>query len=315
MKQLFALAILLHTVLPSAAQEKSINRSFTGINTIEAATASGNIVVKKSAGAAVNLTLVHSFDEGDFRPLIEERGGKLTLKEDFARGSHTGNSTWTLEIPDNVTMHLNSGSGNIAIEGVRTNVTSSVGSGNIKLSSVTGELSFNTGSGNIGLTDASGELSFNTGSGKIVAEGGTGQFRLNAGSGNIDLRRLTGTFSINTGSGNIKADAMSFQGAGQFNTGSGDAVVTLASDATHDISVNSGSGDATLDFNGTPMQGEIIMTANEHNGNIVAPFDFDREETIREGNSQPKIRKVARLSDKSITIKVGTGSGTAKVAK
>ncbi len=185
----------------------------------------------------------------------------------------------------------------------------------MEITSVKGKIDFNTGSGNIDVKDTDGNISLNTGSGDINATDGLGKFSSNAGSGNIRLDKLKGNLAMNTGSGDIQAENISIDAPGKFNTGSGDATVSLAGELNHDISVNSGPGDATLKFNGAPISGEVIMTANERNGDIVAPFKFDKEETIEDKHSSPRIRKTAKLGSGDITIKIGTGSGTAAITK
>jgi myo-inositol-hexaphosphate 3-phosphohydrolase len=80
--------------------------------------------------------------------------------------------------------------------------------------------------------------------------------------------------------------------------------------------VNSGSGDATLDFGGNKIEGKVIMTANKKNGKIVAPFTFDKTEEVDNGNNDNvRIRKTVQLGTNDIEIKVGTGSGTAEIKK
>lgn len=315
MKQILIVTFLLTTAFGIHAQDKTINKTFRNIKAIRLNTSSGDITFKKSNGPDVSLMLTYSYDENAFKPLIEESNGTLTLKEEFSRGNHSGHSSWVLSIPDDTKLGINTGSGNVSMNGFHADVKSNLGSGDVEITNVKGTVDFNTGSGNMIVTDSEGEISLNTGSGDINANGGTGEFSFNAGSGNIRLKKVKGDLSMNTGSGDIQADDITVSGASKFNTGSGDATVSLAGNLDYDISVNSGSGDATLEFNGTPISGEIIMTANKKNGDIVAPFKFDKEETIEEGNSSPRIRKTARLGDKNITIKVGTGSGTAAIAK
>ena len=311
MLTLYCLTMVFHL----QAQEKTINKSFSNVKTIQLSTGSGNITIKKSQGAGVNVSITHSYDSDEFTPVIEQQSGKLIMKEKFSEGNHSGNSAWTIAVPDNVSLNLNSGSGAVTMAGVSTDVKSNLGSGNVSISSVRGELAFNTGSGDINLYDTQGDFAFNTGSGDIRADGGKGNFRLNAGSGDIDLVGLSGTFDCNTGSVKLESKNVTLEGPGKFNSGSGDAIVALSGQLNHSIDVASGSGDAKLRFNGTPIGGQVIMTANKHNGKIVAPFDFDSEETIENNNSSPRIRKTARLGSQDIQIKVSTGSGTAEISK
>ena len=303
---------MLAFIASATAQDKTLNKTFSGIKSIKLTTSSGDITLKKGSGSDVKLTLKYSYDDDEFKPIIEESAGRLILKEEFSRGSHSGSSSWTLEVPDNITLSANSGSGNFSMDQVNSDVKCNLGSGDIFINAVKGELDFNTGSGNIELSRIDGDVSLNTGSGDITAKDGSGEFSFNAGSGNIRLDQLKGDFSVNTGSGDIRANVV-LTASSKFNTGSGDADVKLGGELNNNISVNSGSGDATLNFNGTPIAGEVIMTANKKGGDIVAPFKFDSEETIEEGNSSARIEKRAKLGNKNIQIRVGTGSGTAEI--
>jgi hypothetical protein len=314
MKQLLIATLILATAFGIQAQDKTINRTFKNIKSIRLNTSSGDITFKKSNGPDVTLALTYSYDDNAFKPLIEESNGTLTLKEDFSRGNHSGQSSWVLTIPDKTKVGINTGSGNVSMTGFQADVKSNLGSGNVEITDVKGNVDFNTGSGNIVVNNAEGEIALNTGSGDIRANEGSGKLSFNAGSGNIRLEKIKGNLSMNTGSGDIQAENIIVSGVSKFNSGSGNASVSLAGSPDFDISVNSGSGDATVDFNGAPISGEIIMTANEKNGDIVAPFGFDKEETIEDGHSS-RIRKTARLGTKNITIKIGTGSGTAAIAK
>jgi hypothetical protein len=89
-------------------------------------------------------------------------------------------------------------------------------------------------------------------------------------------------------------------------------MVSLSQGLEHDISVNSGSGDAVLDLNGNEISGLVIMTADKRQGEIHAPFPFDKEEEIDNGGSTT-IKKTARLGNESVEIRIGTGSGNARI--
>ena len=316
MKHTFILTFFLAICTLVFAQDKSINKSFSNIKSIKLSTASGDINLKKGSGADVKLILKYSYDDEDYKPVIEQNATRLTIKEEFSRRNNiSGNASWTLEIPDNIALNINTGSGDITVDGITLDIKSNTGSGDIVLTSVKGDLDFNTGSGDIEISQADGEIRLNTGSGDVRASQGTGNYDINAGSGSIRLDQLKGDFGINTGSGNITAKALTISGSSSFNTGSGNSTVILSAPLDHNISVNSGSGDATLNFNGNAISGEVIMTANKNGGSIVAPFKFDKEETIDDDNSSARIQKTAKLGSKNIIIKVGTGSGTAEISK
>ncbi len=143
---------------------------------------------------------------------------------------------------------------------------------------------------------------------------GSGDIDINAGSGDIRIGDSKGDFSINTGSGSISARGITLTGKSGFNTGSGDAEIMLESSLDYDISVNSGSGDAVLDFNNNTINGRVEMRANKKNGRIEAPFEFDKVEEEERGN-QTIVIKTAKIGSKDIKIYVSTGSGKAEIIK
>ena len=299
----------------SFAQEKQVSRTFSGIKKIRMSTASGSCYVKKGSGTEVKVELKHTYSSGEYNPVIEQEGTTLIVKEEFERGSHSGHSTWTLTLPDNMDMKFNTGSGNFDAENIALEGKLNLGSGDVDLRTLKGDLQINTGSGGITLNGVSGESDSNTGSGSIELSKSEGEFGMNAGSGSIRLSEVKGILSANVGSGRIRAGDITLTGRGSFNSGSGDVTVALASAPNYNISVNSGSGDATLDFKGNKIDGTVIMTANKRNGRIVAPFEFDKTEEIDDEGNNVRIRKTKKFGNKDIEIRVSTGSGTASITK
>lgn len=316
-KKIFTASIcLLFLTIITTAQEK-ISKNFTGIEKITINTASGDCILKKGSGTEVTVELEHDYKEG-YQPVIEKEGNRLVIKEIFDRGSWSGSAKWTLTIPDNMDIRLNTGSGDFEASNLTFELDMNTGSGDIMLRTVKGDLRSNTGSGDMEIVDFDGEIKANTGSGNMRLENALGEVRFNCGSGNIRLKDVNASISANVGSGDIDATGVTLAGSSSFNSGSGTAEVELAASPGFDISVNSGSGDATLDFNGNTIAGLVVMRANKKNGNISAPFSFDKEEEIDKDSGrygQTIIKKTAQIGSSDVKIKVGTGSGTAKISK
>jgi hypothetical protein len=296
------------------AQDKQVTRTFSGVKKIRISTSSGSCYVKKGAGNDIQVKLEHTYS-GGYTPTMEQEGTTLVVKEEFDNGSHSGSSIWTLTVPDGIEFIFNTGSGSFEAQNILLGGKFNLGSGNVELSAVKGDLRVNTGSGDITLQNVTGEVDGNTGSGDIEVVKSEGEFGINAGSGNIRLTDVKGRLTANVGSGNIKAGQIVLTGKGSFNSGSGDVTVTLATSLDYNISVNSGSGDAKLDFNGNKIDGTVIMTANKRNGKIVAPFKFDKTEELDDDGNNIRIRKTTKLGSKDIEIKISTGSGTAEISK
>jgi hypothetical protein len=59
---------------------------------------------------------------------------------------------------------------------------------------------------------------------------------------------------------------------------SGSLYVSLAQSADYDLTLDSASGDAVLNYNGHPIEGYFEFKASRDGGEIIAPFPFEKEE-------------------------------------
>ena len=298
-------------VFVAQAQEK-ISKSFEGVNKMSINLASGDCTLKKGATPTIRVELQYTYDNDEFKPQIEQKGSKLIIKEKFEGQNHSGWSKWTITIPDGLEVTVNSGSGDLTIGNLKLEIKTNSGSGDMDLSDTSGDVTINTGSGDVEINTQDGEISVNTGSGDVWITSGKGNVKINTGSGDIRIVNSNADFSINTGSGDITANDITIAGKSGFNSGSGDTSVTFGSSLDYDISVNSGSGDAVLDFNNNEINGVVTMQANKRNGRIAAPFEFDKVEEEKHG-SQTIIKKTVRIGSTDIKIHVGTGSGKAEI--
>lgn len=312
----FVIALMLIGVTTFA--QNTTKKSYTGVKRIRILTSSGDCEIRKSSGATVEVELSHTFDEKFFVPRFEQSGERLTLGEEFNGRNFTGSVRWKIYVPDGVRIDFKTGSGNLIVDGVNVDMDAWTGSGDLEFASVKGNVQAGTGSGNVDLSNFNGEARMNTGSGDLRVNGAEGDLDLNCGSGDIKLFEASAYFVVNTGSGNISAEKIKITGSSRFNTGSGRAKVTLTATPAYDLSVNSGSGNAELNFNGNEILGEVVMKANKRWGHITAPFEFDKTEEIEQGgngNDNVMVVKTAQRGKATNRISVGTGSGDAVLRK
>jgi len=310
--KLTTVVLTLSVLIPFSINAQQIDQTFSGISVIDISTGSSDCVVKKGPGSEVNVKLVHTFGD-KFKPSVEQKGSKLFIKESQGNHSSRGQATWTLTIPNGKDLKFNTGSGDFRAADLELDISLNAGSGDFSLHGIKGKIVSNAGSGDLEVDNFSGDLTANTGSGDMAVNKVSGDVELNCGSGDIALSDIAGSIEANVGSGDIGADRVHLAGKSRFNSGSGDVYVGLSGSLKHDISVNSGSGDSVLDFNGNDINGTVVMTANKRNGEIHAPFAFDKEEEIDNGSGHSTIKKTAVLGDGVVQIKVGTGSGDARI--
>lgn len=290
---LFTVLSLLLFHSPGFSQ-KVVNETFEGIKEIEMSISSGDVLFEKSGNNRVTVEMISTFEAYD--PTIEKKGGVLRIDEEKMRNvrNWSGSVTWTFKIPNDLAIDHNTGSGDISISGLQLKIRMNSGSGNFRITESGGEMRINTGSGDIRVSKAAGRLDFN------------------CGSGDIDISDVNAEVAANVGSGDIEASGLTLSGKSTFNSGSGDVEVTLAQPLAYDISANSGSGDARLNFNGQKIEGLVTMEANKQNGDIDAPFEFDSTEEIERGNNTT-VRKTRQMGSSNVRINVSTGSGTAEI--
>ncbi len=311
-----ACLFLLFFIVDSVKGQK-MTKSFSGIKKISLSTSAGNCKLIKGNTNDVQVNVSYTYSSNDYQPIMEQDGSTLELKEDFARkGSYSGNSSWELTIPENLEIRFSSGSGDFEASDMAVKISGNTGSGNYQWKSIKGDSKINTGSGDISIEDFHGEVDLNTGSGNVEIAKSEGDLTANSGSGKIKLGNVKGKLSANVGSGDITGKELVLTGKSKFNSGSGDVSIQLISAPTYSISVNSGSGDALLDFNGNKIEGKVVMTVSKRHGKIVAPFPFDKTEELQEGgDDNVRIQKTAQFGTKDIEIKIGSGSGTAEIRK
>ncbi|MBA4144863.1 MAG: hypothetical protein C0523_03795 [Cytophaga sp.] len=315
MKQITRMAVLALFLPLLVSAQTNLNKSFSGIKKIKMSTASGDCKISKNSGSAVTVNLKHTYEAGRYTPLIEQQGELLTIKEEFQSGNNNGQSTWTLTVPDEVEIALTSGSGDIDVADLKSDLTITTGSGNLDFRNIKGKLKGTTGSGDVAFDHFDGTLSANTGSGNMKLANSKGEVSLSCGSGDLSLTDSQVAIKANTGSGNIEGRNITFNGKSSFNTGSGDAEIILSATPKYDIAIGSGSGNAVLDFNGNEIKGDIVMRAGKHQGEIIAPFDFDETEEINQGGNSTMIQKSVVKANGSNRINISTGSGDAVIKK
>lgn len=308
--------VLLFSFAVFVANAQEISKSFSGVKKIKINTSSGDVILTKGSSDEVKVNVTYTYDKDEYEPVFEQSGTTLTLKEDYHKRSVSGDSKWTLTVPDGLEISASSGSGNVEVTNLKVSLSANTGSGDYTWTNVSGDSKINTGSGNINLDTYQGNININAGSGDISLAKSNGDVRANTGSGNISFSDAKGEIHANTGSGNIKAKEVALTGKGSFNAGSGDVLLVLSAPLAYNLSLNSGSGDAVLDCKGTKLEGKLVMSASKKHGEIKAPFNFDKTEEINNnGDNNITIRKTLQLGTSDIEIKIGTGSGTAEVKK
>jgi len=268
MKRNLSLALLLALLVPIsvfARAEGQFDRtlSVSGAINLDLTTGSGEVIVKTGNSNQVQIHgRVRSSNDwwgsGDYEsavrsvesnPPIVQSGNSIrigfNLPEDVRR--HVAIS-YELTVPADTTLQVNTGSGEIAVEGVRASAKLHTGSGEIRARELGPQSRMETGSGSIRAESVAAPMYASTGSGSIQADlSGSGDIEMHTGSGSIRVRGVNGALRARTGSGGLDADG-SVKGPWQLHTGSGTVRMALSSSNGFELNVHTGSGSIHSDL-------------------------------------------------------------------
>ncbi|MEQ9412535.1 MAG: DUF4097 family beta strand repeat-containing protein, partial [Cyclobacteriaceae bacterium] len=196
------LSVVMMLLLVSSSYGQQLHKSFEGVKKIRINTSSGDCQLVKGSSSSVIVDLEHTFGDA-LRPEVEQSNDVLEIREIFKSGRSSGNSKWTVTVPDGIDVKFSSGSGDFDVSNLSFDLNASMGSGDLSFTKIKGDVKGTSGSGDVTLDNFAGELKMNSGSGKITVSKSGGDLSLNSGSGNIRITDSKASFSANSGSGNV----------------------------------------------------------------------------------------------------------------
>ncbi|WP_213803364.1 DUF4097 family beta strand repeat-containing protein [Granulicella sp. dw_53] len=216
-----ALALSTNAFAAEATFDRTLN---TGSSpTLSVGTGSGYIHLRPGSDSQIHIIgHVHSNNNGWMNgghsdaesrvreiaahPPIDQSGNTVTIGERHSNDLfHNISIDYDITLPRTTSLTANSGSGDIDIQEVGTNLKADSGSGNVRAHGIHGPANLQTGSGDIELQQTGpGDVRAQTGSGSVRLNGISGGLRAGTGSGDIEVDgRPTTDWKLETGSGSI----------------------------------------------------------------------------------------------------------------
>jgi hypothetical protein len=298
-KQFIKIFLLLNSiiVLPLiATDKKEIDKSFSEKDKMRIKLVLGDCYLKNSTDGKINIHIIHSYPEDSFEARFREKGNALIIEEKLYGRNSDGNSSWTIAIPKDIEIDFESATGDLILENVTLEIEANTGTGNIEADNVNGKIDLSTGTGNIEVINSEGDLELNSGTGRVIIEDSKGNFDANSGTGDVEVKNIT-----------IEDEA-------DLNSGIGDVEAVSPRGTDFDLSINSGTNDAILDMNGSPIEGYFEFTAHSRKGRIVCPIEFDKEDEYSNGDGK-YIRQSFTKGKNTPRYFISTGTGKAKLIK
>ncbi len=296
----------------NTATQQVQNRLFTPKELIDIQLVSGSCRINAGPADAIHVRVVHRYGPADkFTATLSEEDNLLRLREEFFSLARS-QTEWTIEAPPQTQFRIHSASGDIILTELTGPIEVESVSGDIKVRGTTGKLALKTAAADIDLANCVGDITAETGSGLIKAQALDGTLHFTTNSGPIKSKDLSGQLSFYSNSGDISAAALRATGPGFFDTTSGDLAIGLAQAPAAEMTLQTMSGDAVLDYGGAPISGNFLFYAQVHRGEIIAPFSFDREEQHELEGHTYQLKSFSRTDDLP-QILLRTDSGRAEL--
>jgi hypothetical protein len=182
----------------------------------------------------------------EFDADLNTGGGNITIEGDLkgsVKGS-TGGGNIKLHNVVNGKLSLSTGGGDVIGGTIGGDVRLSTGGGNVTLNDIAGDVKSSSGGGDIKVGKANGSAEVSTGGGNIKLDGATGEVTVSTGGGNVEVRDVSGRVKASTGGGNV--DLSNITGRIVSSTGGGDVVAELNPSGKGDSKISTGGGDIKL---------------------------------------------------------------------
>jgi len=258
--RLSALSLLLTFTSNVQAASDDIDREFeVGVN--------GTLSIESDAGSIdvstweQNRVRVRVRNHSGFEVELDQSGNDVSVVAD-SRGNIFGirrsNIRFTVDVPVQYNLNLNTGGGNITVEDVSGEVEVDTSGGNIEIGMVTGgDVKADTSGGNIEVRGATGDVEVDTSGGNITIGDVTGQVVADTSGGRIRIGDVQGGIEADTSGGSIEVGES--MGRVRLDTSGGSI---RAAWAMGPISANTSGGNIHL------AGGDMQVSADTSGGNI-----------------------------------------------
>jgi len=284
------------SLFAQAEKEKEQKFAFDAEKKIELDLILGYCQIQPSKDAKTHLTVRYTYPDKDFQVEIRERGPAVTIEEKYLRNDPKGYADWFLAVPKGTEIEFNSATGGLDINDVSIEIEAS------------------SGTGNMTIEGSSGDFEISTGTGRIEVSSSTGEFELSSGTGRITIDKTNGELEASTGTGKVIASQITIENSAELSSGTGSVELAAPQGEDFDVTLSSGTGNATLDMQGMPLKGYYEFSTNARHGKIVCPVKFDGEEYYN-GDESGSVRKWFQREGEYPRYYIETGTGKASLKK
>jgi len=295
-KVLFLLAFALPVVSLYAQRdhEPYLQKSFSrgAVHEVEAQTSGGNISVYGSATGDARVEVYVQGDNGrwnlsreeiqrrleeQYDLTVELQGNKLVAvaksKKNFNWNNNHGVSiSFRIFTPVEVSSHVRTSGGNVALKDLAGNEDFRTSGGNIDAEHLAGTIIGRTSGGNVSISDSRNDIDLQTSGGNMDARNCEGKIQLETSGGNVELRGMKGTIRATTSGGQVEGGQIN----GELYAHTSGGNVDL-SDVSASLDASTSGGNIRVNFQAT---GKYINLSNS-SGDITVQLPGNQGMDLR----------------------------------
>lgn len=282
----FTFPVLLSVILLSLAAaagdyQGSFERKFqiTAGARLEIDTGSWDVTVHSGPAGSVTITgRIHvnnhwlfgnqsdRIQELEKNPPVRQDGNTIQVGQTNLRNIYV---EYEIAVPADTRVQSRTGSGDVKIQELKSDLDLQSGSGDLILENITGQIQTRSGSGDVRARDISGRFSAQASSGDIqLEEHGRGDVDIHTTSGNIGVTGVQGALQVEAASGDISAEGTP-SGPWEAHTGSGNVHLSLPPDSAFQLDASTSSGELNINHAVTlTVQGKLDATRHELKGKV-----------------------------------------------
>jgi DUF4097 and DUF4098 domain-containing protein YvlB len=281
-------AIFVITAFPANADEWKKTYKIDGTSELRLDAMDGNVRISGADANRVEArvtTVGWSISEDEVRVTERQTGDRVEIEVKVPRWQANWSGRRSIEIeivvPRNSNLDVHTGDGNITAQSLVTPAAGQPSSG--------GSVRLDTGDGNITVDGAGGRISLRTGDGNISASELDGSLEAHTGDGNVVVRGRFDKLSLHTGDGNIEArvgQRSKIVSSWNIRTGDGSVTMRLPDGFGADLDAHTGDGSIRLDFPVTvsgKLEESTVRGRMNNGGGLL---------TIRSGDGSIRIERL-----------------------
>jgi len=192
---------------------------------------------------------------------------KSALKSEYAskKNINLNNLEFRISAPQNYSVDIVTGGGNISVANLTGNVLLTTAGGNLKLSKITGNVKTVTSGGNVKYDNINGDINSTTSGGNVKIANFDGNLKVTTMGGNMELEGMNGSIDASTMGGNIKVRYTGKNQGIDLSTGAGNISVRVPEDFDAEADLFTSVGNINSDFakvDSESMSSKLIVRLN-----------------------------------------------------